>query len=87
MTVANSSMDKVLVGRHAIFGLEQEVFAYELLYRNGEANQANFTDGDQATARVMLNALLEIGLDRIVGDQLAFINMTAGFILLIVRRI
>ena len=81
MTVANSSMDKVLVGRHAIFGLEQEVFAYELLYRNGEANQANFTDGDQATARVMLNALLEIGLDRIVGNQLAFINMTAGFIL------
>ena len=81
MTVANSSMNKVLVGRQAIFGLDREVFAYELLYRNGDVNQANFTDGDQATARVMLNSLLEIGLDRIVGDQLAFINMTAGFIL------
>jgi EAL and modified HD-GYP domain-containing signal transduction protein len=81
MTVANSSINKVLVGRQAIFGPEREVFAYELLYRNGESNQANITDGDQSTARVMLNSLLEIGLDRIVGGNLAFINMTTGFIL------
>ncbi|WP_454061819.1 EAL and HDOD domain-containing protein [Candidatus Nitrospira salsa] len=70
-----------LVGRQPIYGSSVDVFAYELLYRGGGANQANFVDGDAATANVMLNAMLEIGLEPIVGNRLAFINMTANLIL------
>ncbi|GJL55013.1 MAG: histidine kinase [Nitrospirales bacterium] len=70
-----------LVGRQPIYGSRVDVFAYELLYRGGGANQANFVDGDAATANVMLNAMLEIGLEPIVGNRLAFINITANLIL------
>ena len=42
---------------------------------------ADFDDGDQATAQVMQNAFLEIGLDQIVGEHKAYINVTPSFIL------
>ena len=69
----------VLVGRQAIFDRHGEVFGYELLYRDGTENSANIMDGDEATARVMVNTFLELGLDQIAGDALAFINLTANF--------
>ncbi len=69
-----------LVGRQPIYGREVDVFAYELLFRNSEVNQASFVDGDMATAQVMLNAFMEIGIDNIVDQHLAFINLTRGFI-------
>ncbi len=68
----------VLVGRQPIFDRHGEVFGYELLYRDGTGNSANVVDGDEATARVMVNTFLELGLDQIAGDALAFINLTAN---------
>jgi EAL and modified HD-GYP domain-containing signal transduction protein len=55
------------------------VYAYELLFRAASDNSAKFTDGDQATSDVIVNTFLEIGLDNIVGDRLAFINLTRAF--------
>jgi len=75
-----SSGATALVGRQPIYGREVDVFAYELLFRNSEVNQACFVDGDMATAQVMLNAFMEIGIDNIVDQHLAFINLTRGFI-------
>ncbi len=84
MPIANPASVKnttALVGRQPIYGTEVDVFAYELLYRGGDSNQANFLDGDAATASVMMNTMLEIGLEQIVGNRLAFINMTSNLIL------
>lgn len=69
------------VGRQPIYGRSIDVFAYELLFRNNEINRASFTDGDAATAQVMLNTFVEIGLDNIVDHHLAFINLTRDFVL------
>ena len=69
------------VGRQPIYGRSIDVFAYELLFRSNEINQASFMDGDAATAQVMLNTFVEIGLDRIVDHHLAFINLTRDFVL------
>lgn len=75
-------MDHVFVGRQPIFDRQLEVHAYELLYRSGQSAQAaGALDGDRATATVMLNSLLEIGLDRLVGDRPAYVNMTRGLLL------
>ncbi len=57
------------------------MFAYELLSRDSELNRAAFIDGDKATAQLLLNTFLEIGLDQVVGPQLAFVNVTRNFIL------
>ncbi len=70
-----------LVGRQAIFDRQMEVFGYELLYRDGTGNSANIMDGDEATARVMVNTFLELGIDQIAGNAYAFLNLTANFFL------
>lgn len=78
-------MSQVYIGRQPIFDRHLSVYAYELLYRPGETtgsgDQGVEFDGESATATVLVNALLEIGLDRLVGDRLAFVNMTRGFLL------
>lgn len=66
----------VLVGRQAIFNRRLQVHAYELLHRTGIEGEANFEDGDQATATVISNAFIELGLDTVTGGKPAFINLT-----------
>jgi EAL and modified HD-GYP domain-containing signal transduction protein len=71
----------VFVGRQAIYNRQLEVFAYELLFRSGVNNYAVIDDGDRATSQVILNTFMEIGLEKIVGEKMAFINLTRSFIL------
>jgi EAL and modified HD-GYP domain-containing signal transduction protein len=73
-------MLEVLVGRQPIYDKGPEVHAYELLFRNSAANRADIVDGDHATASVIMNTFLEIGLEQIVGEHLAFINFTRNLI-------
>jgi EAL and modified HD-GYP domain-containing signal transduction protein len=56
-------------------------FGYELLYRDGDANSATIRDEDEATAQVVVNTLMETGLRQMVGDHLAFINVSKNFVL------
>ena len=77
---ASVSDTKVLIGRQAIFDAQLQVVGYELLYRSSQMNAATFSDGDTVTARVMLDAYLEIGLEKLVGPHLAFINLTTKFV-------
>jgi EAL and modified HD-GYP domain-containing signal transduction protein len=69
-------MQDAFVGRQPIFDQNKVVYAYELLFRNGIQTSADVIDGNQASTQVMLNALTEFGLDNIVGNSLAFINLT-----------
>lgn len=73
-------MLNAFLARQPIYDRKLEVFGYELLFRSGESGHADFTDADQATSQVILNAFMEIGLEDIVGDKLAFINLTHAFI-------
>lgn len=73
-------MAELLVGRQPIFNRTMEVYAYELLYRSGDGNRAVFNDADMATTQVILNTLIEMGLDNIVGSAMAFINLTRNFL-------
>jgi c-di-GMP phosphodiesterase len=71
---------ELLVGRQPIFNRTMELYAYELLYRSGDGNRAVFNDADQATTQVILNALVEMGLESIVGSAMAFINLTRNYL-------
>lgn len=68
------------LARQPIYDRQLRVFAYELLFRADSSDQANVPDGDQATSDVITSALMDIGLDNIVGPHLAFINMTRAFL-------
>lgn len=77
-------MQDIYIGRQPIFDRDLEVYAYELLFRSGSLNQAADAnapfDGDRATSQVIVNAFIEIGLDQIVGNRRAFINLTRSFV-------
>ena len=80
-TYETAIMQDVFIGRQPIYNQGLEVMAYELLFRSGDANHAAILDGDQATSQVILNTFTEFGLEQIVGEHLAFINLTRGFLL------
>jgi EAL and modified HD-GYP domain-containing signal transduction protein len=71
--VSNGS--EVFIGRQPIFDRGQRVVGYEILFRAEDRNQARVLDAETATATVVLNALTEIGLERIVGPHVAWINL------------
>jgi EAL and modified HD-GYP domain-containing signal transduction protein len=64
------------VGRQRIFDNSNRLFAYELLFRSGEKASADHLDDQVATSLVIYNALMEIGLDDLVGNSLAFVNFS-----------
>ncbi len=74
-------MERFLVSRQPIFRADMTELGYELLFRNSDENRASFTDGDQATAEVIVNTFMEIGLDVVVGKHLAFINFDRDLIM------
>lgn len=77
-----STLLDVFVGRQPIFNKDLGVYAYELLFRSGDqSNHAVILGGDSATAQVVLNAFMEIGLSNLVGEHKAFLNFTEGFLL------
>ncbi len=74
-------MRRAYVGRQPIFDRNREVFGYELLYRDGSANRATFTDAHLATSNVILNSFLEIGIERVAGNLPVFVNFTREYLL------
>ncbi len=73
-------MPNVYVGRQPIFDRDLGVIAYELLYRSGvNGNAAGAVCGEQASKQTIVNTFLEIGLDRLVGNRPAAINLTEDF--------
>ncbi|MEO5343352.1 MAG: HDOD domain-containing protein [Gammaproteobacteria bacterium SHHR-1] len=72
-------MKQIFVARQAIYDRDQRVFAYELLYRAGLDNRAEFPDALSATTQVLLNTFMEIGLDNLAGGSRVFVNLPQGF--------
>ena len=62
------------VARQAILDGEKNLFSYELLFRDGEKNCFPDISPDEATSRILTNNHLDLGLQGITGDKLAFIN-------------
>jgi len=70
-----------LVARQPIFDRDRRVYAYELLYRAAGQQHADVRDGEHATATVLTSSFLDIGLERLVEDRPAFVNVTRAFLL------
>ena len=67
---------EVFIGRQPIFDRGERVAGYEILFRGDDPERANVLDPEMATATVVLNALTEIGIERIVGSRIAWINLS-----------
>jgi c-di-GMP phosphodiesterase len=71
----------VFVARQPIFDPRLEVAAYELLFRGSNSiDRALIEDNDEATSTVVINAFTELGLDSVVGDRRAWVNVSRDFV-------
>lgn len=68
------------MARQPIFDTAEQVFAYELLYREGNENYFNNIDGDQATAAVIINSFFNIGVQKLANGKKCFINFTENLL-------
>jgi len=71
------------IARQPIFDNQKNIFAYELLYRDSEANffPQHLTDC-QATGRMFFDAILLHGLDKLTNNHTAFINLSTSALIL-----
>lgn len=74
MAVSSLPADEFFLARQPILGRDQHLVAFELLFRAaGEHDEALMTTGAAATAAVISHAS-QLGMEQVVGDQLAFVN-------------
>lgn len=71
----------VYLGRQPILDRRLNVAAYELLFRSSLANFCDSMDDVSGTSQVMVNALLGVGLDRLLGGKPAFISFDRTLLL------
>lgn len=70
-----------IIARQPILSRSGKVYGYELLYRNSSTNTANVFDDNQATSSVLVAALTTFGLNKLIGDKKAFINVGKDLLL------
>ncbi len=81
--MSESVSDSILIARQPIFDSKLNVYAYELLFRgkmsDTESGVTEF-NGDLATTQVINHTFMEFGIDRVIGNKRAFINLTRSFL-------
>ncbi|MFC4040141.1 EAL and HDOD domain-containing protein [Dactylosporangium siamense] len=70
----------VHVGRQPIYDRDGAVVAHELLFRAGATASTASRRDAHATARVLVAAFTEFGLDEVAGGRVCFINLTRDFL-------
>lgn len=73
-------MINIFVGRQPIYTPSIEIFGYELLYRTKENTQTLRLAGDKAFSQVIFNTFIEIGIEKIIEDKLAFIQVDRAYL-------
>ena len=66
--------DDFFLARQPILGRNQRLVAFELLFRSADSPEANVVDHAAATAAVIAHAS-QLGMQRVVGERLAFVNV------------
>jgi c-di-GMP-related signal transduction protein len=68
--VTEPSLD-IFFARQPIFAPNLQVYGFELLYRGSAENSFDNTPGDIASARVIANAVLTLGVAKLLGSPIA----------------
>lgn len=79
--IQKKPVNEVFVARQPILDKNKNLYAYELLFREGLKNSYTATDGDYSSLRVMLSSFILIGLNSLTGGNKVFINFTKNLLL------
>lgn len=81
LSFGGGSSDQVFIGRQPIVDAQQKIIGYELLFRsNSTDNVAQIEDDFSAGAQVLINTLSNLGTEWLMGDKLAFLNVTEAML-------
>jgi c-di-GMP-related signal transduction protein len=69
------------MARQPILDRGTQLYAYELLFRSGPDNAFGNPDPDKATARVIVDSLMTLGLSEVAGDRRVCINLTRNLLI------
>ena len=69
-----SANQEIFLGRQPILDRNQQLVAYELLFRSGAQNSATIIDDLSATASVISHAFADLGVEQALGPYKGFIN-------------
>ncbi len=72
---------ELFLGRQPILDRDQNLVAFELLFRSSQVNGAQIDDDLLASATVINHAFSELGVEHVLGRYLGFINLSAPLIL------
>jgi len=67
--------ENVYVARQLILDSKQNVYGYELLFRNAEQKSIAIENDLMATTEVLLNTMNSIGIHKMIGDKWGFLNV------------
>ena len=71
----------VFIGRQPVLNRNQQIIGYELLYRDrADASVAVAADNLAADTQVLVNALTNLGTSWVLGDKLAFVNVSPALL-------
>jgi len=71
---------ETFIARQPILNKYNNVLGFELLFRDSNINSYTCQDGDEATLEVLRNSYLHFGINKIIGDKIAFVNFTANLL-------
>jgi len=72
-------MQDIFIGRQPIYNPNLGIYGYEMLFRAGKDNSSLSEHG--TTSQVIINTFIDMGLDNLVGNSKASINLTERFLL------
>jgi len=72
--------NQFFLGRQPIVGRDQELVAYELLFRSNLENQATIFDDVAASTAVIKHTFSDLGVDQALGDKSGYINISEGLL-------
>jgi EAL and modified HD-GYP domain-containing signal transduction protein len=72
---------ELFLGRQPILDRNQNLAAFELLFRSGHFNGAQVEDDVFASATVINHAFSELGVEAVLGKHVGFINLSAPLIM------
>jgi EAL and modified HD-GYP domain-containing signal transduction protein len=73
--------EEIFIGRQPILDRQQQLFAYELLFRSGRKNQANVHFDLAASASVISHAFGDLGIEQALGPYKGFLNCDEALLL------
>lgn len=82
---SGKEQDQIFVARQPVFDRDKNVFAYELLFRDGFRNYTSPPDSESASIKVISNSLI-IGLQELTAGKRAFIQFSDQLLLSRVPR-